>query len=51
VTWFARGLGAARLGEVAAANESATALQQIRERLWGHGLRWQKVKKRKRYGR
>ena len=33
MTWFARGLGAARLGQVAAANESATALQQIRERL------------------
>jgi hypothetical protein len=33
ITWFAHGLGAARLGQVAAANESATALQQIRERL------------------
>jgi hypothetical protein len=33
ITWFARGLGAARLGQVAAANESAAALQQIRERL------------------
>ena len=33
MTWFARGLGAARLGQAAAANESATALQQIRERL------------------
>ena len=33
MTWFARGLGATRLGRVAAANESATALQQIRERL------------------
>jgi tetratricopeptide (TPR) repeat protein len=33
MTWFARGLGAARLGQVAAANESAAALQQIRERL------------------
>jgi hypothetical protein len=33
MTWFARGLGAARLGQVAAANESATALHQIRERL------------------
>jgi hypothetical protein len=32
-TWFARGLGAARLGQAAGANESATALQQIRERL------------------
>jgi hypothetical protein len=33
ITWFARGFGAARLGQAAAANESATALQQIRERL------------------
>jgi hypothetical protein len=33
MTWFARGLGAARLGQTAAANESATKLQQIRERL------------------
>jgi tetratricopeptide (TPR) repeat protein len=33
MTWFARGLGAARLGQAAAANESAAALQQIRERL------------------
>jgi hypothetical protein len=33
MTWFARGLGAARLGHVAAANETATALQQIQERL------------------
>jgi len=33
ITWFARGLGAARLGQASAANESATALQQIRERL------------------
>jgi tetratricopeptide (TPR) repeat protein len=33
MTWFARGLGAARLGQTAAANESATALRQIRERL------------------
>jgi tetratricopeptide (TPR) repeat protein len=33
MTWFARGLGAARLGQAAAANESATALRQIRERL------------------
>jgi tetratricopeptide (TPR) repeat protein len=33
MTWFARGLGAARLGQVPAANESATALQQIRVRL------------------
>ncbi len=33
MTWFARGLGAGRLGHAAAANESATALQQIQERL------------------
>jgi tetratricopeptide (TPR) repeat protein len=33
MTWFARGLGAARLGQAAATNESAAVLQQIRERL------------------
>jgi hypothetical protein len=33
MTWFARGLGAARLGRPAAADESATALRQIRARL------------------
>ena len=33
LTWFARGLGAARLGRTAAANEAATALKQIQERL------------------
>jgi tetratricopeptide (TPR) repeat protein len=33
MTWFARGLGAARLGQALAANESAAALHQIRERL------------------
>ena len=33
ITWFARGLGAARLGHAAAATESATALRQIQERL------------------
>jgi tetratricopeptide (TPR) repeat protein len=33
MSWFARGLGAARLGQVPAANKSATALHQIRERL------------------
>jgi len=37
MTWFARGLGAARLGQAAAANESATALEQIRERLLNAG--------------
>jgi hypothetical protein len=33
ITWFARGLGAARLGQAAVANQSAAALRQIRERL------------------
>jgi hypothetical protein len=33
ITWFARGLGAARLGHAAAADEAATALKQIQERL------------------
>ena len=33
MTWFARGLGAVRLGHAAAANESVTALQQIQGRL------------------
>jgi hypothetical protein len=33
MTWFARGLGAARLGHAAAANEAATALTRIQERL------------------
>ena len=33
MTWFARGLGAARLGRAQAANQAAAALQQIRERL------------------
>jgi tetratricopeptide (TPR) repeat protein len=33
MTWFARGLGAARLGQAPAASDSATGLQQIRERL------------------
>jgi hypothetical protein len=33
MTWFARGLGAARLRQAPAANESAAALGQIRERL------------------
>jgi len=33
MTWFARGLGAARLGQAQAANASATALQGIREQL------------------
>ena len=33
ITWFARGLGAARLRHVAAATEAATALRKIQERL------------------
>jgi tetratricopeptide (TPR) repeat protein len=33
ITWFARGLSAGRLGQATAANQSATALQRIRERL------------------
>jgi hypothetical protein len=33
MTWFARGLGAARLGHAVAANEAATALRSIHERL------------------
>jgi hypothetical protein len=33
ITWFARGLGAARLGHAAVADEAATALKQIQERL------------------
>jgi tetratricopeptide (TPR) repeat protein len=33
MTWFARGLGAARQGRATAANESAAALGKIRERL------------------
>lgn len=33
ITWFARGIGAARLGHAAAANEAATALKRIQERL------------------
>ncbi len=33
MTWFARGFAAARLGQAAKANDSTTALRQIRERL------------------
>ena len=33
MTWLARGLGAARLGQASAAHESVSALKQIRERL------------------
>jgi hypothetical protein len=43
MTWFARGLGAAHLGQAPAAHESVAALKQIRERLleagesyWAH---------------
>ena len=34
ITWFARGLGAARLGHTAVADEASTALKHIQERLW-----------------
>ncbi|HEY2822949.1 MAG TPA: hypothetical protein VGJ06_18020 [Candidatus Acidoferrum sp.] len=37
ITWFARGLGAARLGQVKAANESASSLKQIHEQLLKSG--------------
>ncbi len=37
LTWFARGLGAARLGQAPAAHEAAAALQQIRARLSSAG--------------
>jgi hypothetical protein len=33
MTWFARGMGAARLGHAAAANDAATALMKIQARL------------------
>jgi hypothetical protein len=33
MTWFARGFAAARLGQAATANDSATVLRQIRQRL------------------
>jgi hypothetical protein len=33
ISWFAKGLGAARLGHVATANEAAAALVQIQQRL------------------
>jgi tetratricopeptide (TPR) repeat protein len=33
MTWFARGLGAARLGQASVAHESVVALKQIREQL------------------
>jgi len=34
ITWFARGLGAARLGHTAAANEASAALKLIQKRLF-----------------
>jgi hypothetical protein len=37
ITWFARGFGAARLGQVKAADESASSLKQIHERLLKSG--------------
>jgi hypothetical protein len=37
MTWFARGLGAGRLGHVAPAEEAAAELQQIQERLMKAG--------------
>jgi hypothetical protein len=40
MTWFARGLGAARLGHAAAADEAGRALRQIQERLAGAGERY-----------
>jgi hypothetical protein len=37
MTWFARGLGAARLGQATAAYDAATSLKQIHERLLKSG--------------
>jgi tetratricopeptide (TPR) repeat protein len=37
MTWFARGFGAARLGQTSAADESVAALKRIRERLLKSG--------------
>ena len=37
MTWFARGMGAARMGNAAAASDAATSLQQIHERLLKSG--------------
>ena len=37
MTWFARGLGSARLGESKAASDSAAALKEVRERLLKSG--------------
>lgn len=53
MTWFARGLGFARMGQAAAANESAANLKQIRERLsksgenyWGQQVEIQELEVR-----
>jgi hypothetical protein len=53
MTWFARGLGFARIGQAAAAYESATNLKQIRERLsksgenyWGQQVEIQELEVR-----
>ena len=40
ITWFARGLGSARLGQAKAAYESAAALKKIRERLNSSGEKY-----------
>jgi len=40
MTWFARGVGAARLGQVKPAYEAASSLQQIQERLSRSGERY-----------
>jgi tetratricopeptide (TPR) repeat protein len=40
MSWFARGLGAARLGQSSAAHESIAALKQIQERLSKAGERY-----------
>lgn len=40
MTWFARGMGAARLRHAAAANQAATALRRIQERLTKAGERY-----------
>jgi hypothetical protein len=37
ITWFARGLGAARIGQVKVADESGSSLKQIHERLLKSG--------------
>lgn len=37
ISWFARGLGSARVRQVEAADEAADQLEQIRQRLWKAG--------------